>query len=53
MIVAVTILGRELICLRFGGDAYDGDPGPGVSADLSVAPGFVPDTRWWEEEEEW
>ena len=43
------ILGVPVISLSTD-DAANGDLGPGSSADLSVAPGFMPDEQWWDDE---
>lgn len=43
------ILGIPVLSLTTDDDAV-GDPGPGVSADVTLAPGFVPPTPWWDDE---
>ena len=43
------ILGIPVLSLTTDDDA-GGDPGPGASADVSLAPGFVPPTPWWDDE---
>jgi len=46
------ILGIPVVSLSTDDDA--GDPGPGASADVSLAPGFVPPMPppmpWWDDE---
>jgi hypothetical protein len=43
------ILGIPVLSLTTDDDAGS-DLGPGVSADVTLAPGFVPPTPWWDDE---
>jgi hypothetical protein len=43
------ILGIPVLSLTTDDDAGS-DLGPGVSADVTLAPGFVPDRPWWDDE---
>ena len=49
MNLTLRILGVPVISLSTD-DAIGGDLGPGSSADLSVAPGFVPYDPWYDDE---
>jgi hypothetical protein len=42
------ILGVPVMSLSTGDDSSD--PGPGVSSDVSLAPGFVPFEPWYDDE---
>lgn len=44
------ILGIPVLSLTTDDDA-GGDPGPGASADLGLAPGFVPEVPWYDDED--
>lgn len=53
MNITLRILGITLVSLSVSppdDDDTAGDPGPGASADVTLAPGFVPPTPWWDDE---
>ena len=54
MNVTLRILGIPVVSLSVSppDDDADGDTGPGVSADVTLAPGFVPAVPWWDDTEE-
>lgn len=49
MILTLRILGIAVVSLSTDDDA---DAGPGASADLGLAPGFVPEVPWYDDEPE-
>ena len=46
------ILGVPVLSLTTDDDTIPTDSGPGVSADVTLAPGFVPDVPWYDDSED-
>jgi hypothetical protein len=49
--LALTIGPLRITFFEIASDVNDDYAGPGASSDVSLAPGFVPPTPWWEDED--
>ena len=47
--LALTVGGVRVTFFEIVADD-DSDTGPGASADVTLAPGFVPEVPWWDDE---